>query len=253
MSRLKIERDLFAILIVLLGIILIIAAGAIWLLQISLPTTMLTLAGGGVVVLISGFLSLLQGGSKPKAKLRSKPKAKAKPKAKSKTKTKAKSRPKKEIHVETAELPAAPEEFVPEVMYPKPGQKQLPIETIEGIGSIYGKKLRKGGIDFVEDLALSNPKKVAKLCDVSDAIAKKWIAMARLTWLDDVSEEDAEALVLAAGITSIEQLAVASPNQLYRLVTTAVREGRVAIPAGYKFTLTMAKKWVASAQKELPE
>jgi predicted flap endonuclease-1-like 5' DNA nuclease len=249
MSRINTEKDLFAILIVFLGIILLIAAGAIWFLQIALPTTMLTMAGGGIVVLTSGFFSLFQ--SRPKT--RPKPKTKAKPKAKPKLKAKPKPRPKKKVHVETAEPPAGPEEFVPEVMYPKPGQKQLPIETIEGIGSIYGKKLRKGGIDFVEDLALSNPKKVARLCDVSDAVAKKWIAMARLTWLDDVSEEDAEALVLAAGITSIEQLAVASANKLYRQVTKAVKEGRVLIPAGYKFTLTMAKKWVASAQKEIPE
>ncbi|MFX1577095.1 MAG: DUF4332 domain-containing protein [Promethearchaeota archaeon] len=146
-----------------------------------------------------------------------------------------------------------PEKFVPEVLLPKPGRKQLPVSTIEGIGEIYSKQLEKGGIQFVEDLALTTPETVGRLTDVKFGIAQKWIAMARLTWLDDVSNEDAECIVLGANITSIEGLAVANPDKLYSKVSTAEKFGRVQVPEGYTITKDKVKKWIESAKKELPE
>ena len=164
-----------------------------------------------------------------------------------------KPKPSVKVEVKTAEIAPGPEEFVPEVMLPTPGKKQLPVNTIEGIGKAYGEKLSKGGIEWVEDLALTTPRKIMKLVDVSELIAKKWIAMARLTWLDDVSEEDAECIVLGANITSIEELAVAKADDLYNKVSTAEKFGRVQVPAGYKITKVMVQKWIDSAKKELPE
>ncbi|MFX1301528.1 MAG: DUF4332 domain-containing protein [Promethearchaeota archaeon] len=146
-----------------------------------------------------------------------------------------------------------PEEFVPEVLLPQPGTKQLPIETIEGIGKAYGDKLREGSIEWVEDLALTTPDNVMKLTGVNQSHAQKWIAMARLTWLDDVSNEDAECIVLGANLTSIEELAVADPDDLYNKVSTAEKFGRVQVPQGYTISKEKIRKWIASAQKEMPE
>jgi predicted flap endonuclease-1-like 5' DNA nuclease len=162
-------------------------------------------------------------------------------------------KPAQEVEVITAELVAGPEEFVPEVMLPSPGKGQLPVNTIEGIGKAYGEKLTKGGIEYVEDLALTTTEKIMTLVDVSELVAKKWIAMARLTWLDDVSEEDAECIVLGANITSIEELAVAKADDLYNKVSTAEKFGRVRVPTGYKITKAMVQKWIESAKKEMPE
>lgn len=146
-----------------------------------------------------------------------------------------------------------PEEFVPKVLLPQPGMKQLPIETIEGIGKAYGDKLREGSIEWVEDLALTTPDNVMKLTGVNQSTAQKWIAMSRLTWLDDVSNEDAECIVLGAHITSIEELAVADPDDLYNKVSTAEKFGRVQVPQGYTISKDKVRKWIMSAQKEMPE
>ncbi|MFW9964159.1 MAG: helix-hairpin-helix domain-containing protein, partial [Candidatus Sifarchaeia archaeon] len=93
------------------------------------------------------------------------------------------------------------EEYVPAVEAPAAKLSKLPIETIEGIGEVYGKELRSVGISTVADLMVADAKKVAGACDVKIEQAERWIAMSRFAWLDEVSEEDAEAIVFATGIT----------------------------------------------------
>ncbi len=151
------------------------------------------------------------------------------------------------------EVTAGPEEFIPEVLLPQPGKKQLPVSTVEGIGKKYQDELEKGNIKWVEDLALSKPETVSELTGVNNKTAQKWIAMARLTWLNDVSNEDAECIVLGANITSIEELAVADIEDLYNKVSTAEKFGRVQVPKGYKITKDKVKLWIESAKKEMPE
>lgn len=155
--------------------------------------------------------------------------------------------------IKAEESASGPEEFVPEVLLPRPGRKQLPVSTVEGIGKTYSEQLEKGRIQFVEDLALTKPETVVRLTNVNFGVAQKWIAMARLTWLDNVSNEDAECIVLGANITSIEELAVADPDELYKEVSTAEKFGRVQVPKGYTITKDKVKKWIESAQKEMPE
>jgi hypothetical protein len=220
------------IILLVIGLALILVGAATWLLlgQIVIGLTLLVV---GIFLFIIVLLYYLFGGE-TEADFEPKP-TKEKPKAKA---------------LEPAE---GPEEFVPEVLLPQPGTKQLPIETIEGIGKAYGDKLREGSIEWVEDLALTTPDNVMKLTGVNQLHAQKWIAMARLTWLDDVSNEDAECIVLGAHITSIEELAVADPDDLYNKVSTAEKFGRVQVPQGYTISKDKVRKWIASAQKEMPE
>ena len=219
----------------ILGILFIIAGVTVYFLLATLQTVGIALIITGVMfflLLLLWFLSR-EGTEKAPATKKIQPVGK--------------------LEVKTAEAPAGPEEFVPEVMLPFPGKKQLPVNTIEGIGKAYGEKLSKGGLEWVEDLALTTPETIMRLVDVSERIAKKWIAMARLTWLDDVSEEDAECIVLGANITSIEELAVAKVDDLYNKVSTAEKFGRVQVPGGYTITKAMVQKWIDSAKKEMPE
>lgn len=220
------------IILLVLGLVLIGAGAAIWVL-LSQIVAGLTFLVVGIFVSIIVLLYYLFG-SEDEVDLELKP-VKEKPEAKA---------------IEPAE---GPEEFVPEVLLPQPGTKQLPIETIEGIGKAYGDKLREGSIEWVEDLALTTPENVMKLTGVNQPHAQRWIAMARLTWLDDVSNEDAECIVLGAHITSIEELAVADPDDLYNKVSTAEKFGHVQVPQGYTISKDMVRKWIASAQKEMPE
>lgn len=140
------------------------------------------------------------------------------------------------------------EEWTPEVEIPRAELAELPIETIEGIGPVYGKKLRDAGIETVQDLLASKADEVAKICGVGDAEAQRWIAMSRFCWLESISEEDAEAIVYAGGISTLKELAEANPEQLLRDIKEGVELGHVQVPEGYEFTLEMVKKWIEEAK-----
>ncbi len=122
-----------------------------------------------------------------------------------------------------------------------------PVEEVEGIGQVYGGKLRRSGIKYVEQLGKASATKVASTCDVPKDTAQKWVYMARLLAVPSVGEEDAEALVLACGITTRKQLSEADPASLYRKISRAVAAGKVIVPKDYKFTRQMAETWVKDA------
>ncbi len=140
-----------------------------------------------------------------------------------------------ELHVPAVEKPAAP-------------LSDLPIESIEGIGAVYGKELRAAGIPTVAEMIVADAEEVAKICDVNVEQAERWIAMSRFSWLDTVSEEDAEAIVFATGMEDLKSLSEASAETLYQKITDALAEGDVRVPAGYKFSVEQIQKWIDEAK-----
>ena len=200
---------------------------------------------GGSIVIIAFMSYLLYGppATAPDSRKPRKKKAEAKPElepAEEEAKPKPKPKPKPdEKHAER---------HTPEVVQPKVSLSELPIETIEGIGEIYGKMLRSKGIDSVDDLINGDPVRIAEITDVGLSVAKRWIAMSRFAWLDGISEEDAEAIVFATGIKTVKALSRANPAELLEKIKEAVASGDVRIPAGYEFTLEMAERWVESAE-----
>jgi hypothetical protein len=140
------------------------------------------------------------------------------------------------------------EKYVPEVEEPKAALSELPIETIEGIGATYGNELRAAGIATVEDLLGADPENIANTCDVGIEVAEKWIAMGRFTWLDTVSEEDAEAIVAVSEVKTLEDLSQADAVELLEKIKAAIAAGHVRIPSGYEFTLESVKKWIDEAK-----
>ncbi|MHA1906356.1 MAG: DUF4332 domain-containing protein [Candidatus Thorarchaeota archaeon] len=141
------------------------------------------------------------------------------------------------------------EKHVPEVEEPAAAISDLPIETIEGIGDIYGKLLRNAGIDTVADLSSAKASKVAEICDVNEEQAEKWIAMSHFAWLDEISEEDAEAIVFATGMTTLKELAKADASDVLAKIEKGVKIGKVRVPEGYDFTLDNVKAWIKAAGK----
>ena len=140
-----------------------------------------------------------------------------------------------ELHVPAVEKPAAP-------------LTDLPIESIEGIGPVYGAKLRNAGIPTVDEMLAADPEHVAEVCDVNVEQAERWIAMSRFSWLDTVSEEDAEAIVFATGMEEFKSLAEANADDLYKKIKAALAEGDVRVPAGYKFSVEQIQKWIDEAK-----
>lgn len=140
------------------------------------------------------------------------------------------------------------ETYVPEVELPRAELKELPIETIEGIGPKYGALLREKGIETVAELVVALPNSIAEICSVDEAQAQRWVAMSRFCWLDSISEEDAEAIVYGGGILDLQELADANAAKLLDEIKTAVSLGHVRIPADYTFTLDMVKAWINEAR-----
>ncbi|MCK5150817.1 MAG: DUF4332 domain-containing protein [Candidatus Thorarchaeota archaeon] len=141
------------------------------------------------------------------------------------------------------------EEYVPEVEEPTVAISDLPIETIEGIGEIYGKLLRDAGIITVADLNSANATKVAEICDVNTEQAERWIAMSHFAWLNEISEEDAEAIVFATGMTTLKELSGADASDVLSTIEKSVKIGKVRVPEGYEFTLEKVKAWISAAKK----
>ena len=162
-------------------------------------------------------------------------KPKAKPKEEKKPKPVESEDDHVELHVPAVEKPAAP-------------LTDLPIESIEGIGPVYGAKLRDAGIPTVAEMLAADPENVAKVCDVGVEQAERWIAMSRFSWLDTVSEEDAEAIVFATGMDDLKSLSEASAEDLYKKISDALAEGDVRVPAGYKFSVEQIQKWIDEAK-----
>ena len=94
----------------------------------------------------------------------------------------------------------------------------------------------------------ADPDNVASVCDVSVEQAERWIAMARFSWLDTVSEEDAEAIVFATGMDDLKSLSEAKADVLYKKINDALAEGDVRVPAGYKFSVEQIQKWIDEAK-----
>ncbi|TFG27555.1 DUF4332 domain-containing protein [Candidatus Thorarchaeota archaeon] len=160
----------------------------------------------------------------------------------------SKVRPKPEVKPipKASELHA--EEYTPAVVKPAAPPSELPVETIEGIGTVYGKLLRNAGIPTVADMLGVSPERIAEICNVNLEQAERWVAMSRFAWLDEVSEEDAEAIVFATGITDLQGLAEADPEVVFKKVKDAVASGDVRVPAGYEFTLDKVRSWIDAAK-----
>jgi len=91
--------------------------------------------------------------------------------------------------------------------------------------------------------------KVVEVTDVNKEQAERWIAMSRFAWLDEVSEEDAEAIVFATGIKDLKTLANATAEDIYNKIMAALDEGDVRVPAGYKFSIAQIQTWIDAAKR----
>ncbi len=227
--------------LITLSLILIAIAAYIRTIDDSLGTLIL-----GAAIAVLAFVSYLLYGFEGEEAEPRKPKKK---KATAKPRAKPKPGPKADV---ARKMPDADREVhTPEVVKPVVPLSELPIETIEGIGVVYGGDLRRAGIDSVEDLIGTSASRVAEIADVSERTAQGWIAMARFAWLEGVSEEDAEAIVFATGIKDLSALAEANAEDLLRKIKNAVESEDVRVPAGYEFTIEKVKTWIRSAEKAL--
>ncbi len=143
------------------------------------------------------------------------------------------------------------ESYVPEVEESGAELRKLPVETIEGIGTLHGIELHKAGIGTLKELMRARADEVADICDVNMETAQRWVAMSRFCWMGTVSEEDAEAIVYAGGIIDIKELASADPDSLFRKIDASVKKGHVRVPEGYQIPREKVSLWIHEAKSLL--
>lgn len=93
------------------------------------------------------------------------------------------------------------------------------IEEIEGIGTVYGEKLREAGINTVEKLleecaSKAGRKAIAEKTEITEKLILKWTNHADLMRINGVGPEFSE-LLEAAGVDTVKELRNRNAENLY--------------------------------------
>ena len=125
-----------------------------------------------------------------------------------------------------------------------------PVESIEGIGEKYSRRLHEIGIFTVEDLlrrgaTRKGREEIAKALGVSKSVVLKWVNKADLFRVKGIGEEYSD-LLEAAGVDTVSELAQRNPENLYKkLIEVNGRKKLVRrLPS-----LKEVKRWVSTAKK----
>ncbi len=97
--------------------------------------------------------------------------------------------------------------------------QSLPVEEIEGIGPVYGERLREAGIRTTARLCYEGADHVAKVAQVPVKTAEQWKAMVQLMKVKGVGPQYAEALA-RAGVRDIDALKRRKADRIASQVTT---------------------------------
>lgn len=124
------------------------------------------------------------------------------------------------------------------------------IQTVIGIGPVYGEKLRQA--DIVSPLLLlrngataKGRQQIAEATGISERLILKWVNYVDLYRIKGVSEGQAE-LLEAAGVDTVPELSTRNPQNLHAKILEVIEQKRVfrEPPA-----LAEVQSWVAQAKK----
>jgi len=125
------------------------------------------------------------------------------------------------------------------------------IEDVEGIGPVYGEKLRKAGINSVDQLLKigSKPagrKEVAETTGLDVSLILTWVNMADLFRIKGIGGEYAE-LLKKAGVDTVKELRNRNPENLLAKMTEVNSAGRQLVRS--LPSLSMVQSWVTLAKE----
>ncbi|HEY80451.1 MAG TPA: DUF4332 domain-containing protein [Anaerolineae bacterium] len=126
------------------------------------------------------------------------------------------------------------------------------IEAIEGIGDVYGAKLRALGIQTTDQLleqaaTRKGRQELAEPLDVSEKLVLAWANRADLFRIKGIGKEYSD-LLEAAGVDTVPELAQRNPENLHQKLLEVNAEKRLVRRSP---SLNQVRIWVAQA-KELP-
>ena len=132
-----------------------------------------------------------------------------------------------------------------------PGKSRI-IADVEGIGPVYGRKLKKIGIRTTGKLLLAcrtpaDRKRISKETGITENLLLEWANRADLFRIKGVAEEYSDLLEVA-GVDTVVELAQRNPGNLYETIIEKSRETGTQIvrrPPGKK----QVESWVKQAKK----
>jgi predicted flap endonuclease-1-like 5' DNA nuclease len=123
------------------------------------------------------------------------------------------------------------------------------IDVIEGIGSIYAKKLKNQGIKTTDDLLDSGGtkqgrKELAEKTGISETILLEWVNRADLFRIRGIAEEYSD-LLNEVGVSTVVELARRNPENLHEAIAGVNEAKKLVrrIP-----TLDQTKDWIEQAK-----
>ena len=130
------------------------------------------------------------------------------------------------------------------------------IERIEGIGPVYGQKLRASGIAWVRELLVRGTdaegrKQIVAQTGLKDELILKWVNAADLLRVDGVTPDWAE-LLEAAGVDTVKELRNRVPENLLQKLTETNPQGPGGRYAPTLPELEEVQSWVAQAKAMRP-
>jgi predicted flap endonuclease-1-like 5' DNA nuclease len=133
------------------------------------------------------------------------------------------------------------------------GGLDMKIEKIEGIGSKYGKTLRKYGIATTEALLKKGAtrkgrQEIVKGTKISKTLILEWVNLSDLMRIKGVGEEYSD-LLEEAGVDTVKELRHRSPKNLHKkILETNTKKKLVRRPPA----LSMVEDWVQQAKALKP-
>ena len=125
------------------------------------------------------------------------------------------------------------------------------IEDVEGIGSVYGEKLRKAGIKSVDQLLKigckpSGRKELAEATGLDASLILTWVNMADLFRIKGIGGEYAE-LLKKSGVDTVKELRNRNPENLLAKMTEVNSAGRPLVRS--LPSQSMVQSWVSLAKE----
>jgi predicted flap endonuclease-1-like 5' DNA nuclease len=121
------------------------------------------------------------------------------------------------------------------------------VEAVEGIGRIYGEKLRAAGVHTTARLCYEDTQSLADRVGVPVRTVEQWKAMAELIKISGVGPQYAEALA-RSGINGIAELKRRSPGAISEQVNSYLDSLHTSV-VGTKITEARVKSWQKAAAK----
>lgn len=120
------------------------------------------------------------------------------------------------------------------------------IQHIEGVAEVYGKKLRRAGIEIIEDLCVADADDVARRSGISPELVHKWQGMGRLQAVNGIGPQYSELLV-RAGVRTMAELAAQKPEALAKKLADYEATLGVRVQ-GTMVSETQTADWISQAK-----